>query len=266
VAGASSNPGLQRESADGSAGMLGEFIEIRHVPGSTRSAYEAIYSGPGMRQPDYVWDTMLDLLELEPGMRLLDVAGGEGGLARRARERGVDAQAVDLAGTAMLVARRSGVPATVGNGESLPFATGTFDRIVNFGSLEHYLDPVRGVMEMRRVLAPDALALIQVPNTFGLRWSVMHAWRHGEVADDGQPVQRYGTRRGWTRLLHAGGLNVRAVLAFEDLRLAPRGVHGWFGALVHPSRLLIPLSTRLPVDMASMFVFLCTPDSNWQPG
>jgi hypothetical protein len=94
----------------------------------------------------------------------------------------------------------------------------------------------------------------------------MHAWRHGDVADDGQPIQRFGTRLEWTRILTAGGLAVTHVVAFEDMRLAPRSARGWAGALLHPTRLFIPLAARLPVDMASMFLFVCRRAPDTQPG
>lgn len=233
------------------------MIEIRHVARDTRAAYEAIYAGRGIRQPDEVWDGLLDLLDTEPGMTLLDVAGGEGGLARRANERGLVGHVADLSARAVAVAGRAGVCAVVGNGEALPYADGTFDRVVNFGSLEHYDDPVAGAAEMARILRPGGRALIQVPNAFGLRWSVLHAWRHGDVADDGQPIQRYATRLGWQRVLEAGDLSIIDVLPFEDERAAPHGVGGWVATLRHPTRALIPVARHLPVDMASMFLFVC---------
>jgi SAM-dependent methyltransferase len=233
------------------------MIEIRHVARDTRAAYEAIYAGRGIRQPDEVWDALLALLDITPGMGLLDVAGGEGGLARRAREYGLHGYVVDLSARAVGVGASTGVAAAVGNGEALPYADATFERVVNFGSLEHYDDPVRGAAEMARVLSPTGLALVQVPNAFGLRWSVMRAWRSGDVADDGQPIQRYATRLGWQRLLEAGGLRVVRTVAFEDLRESPRGMRGFLAAVVHPSRFLIPLARYLPVNMASMFLFLC---------
>jgi hypothetical protein len=59
-------------------------------------------------------------------------------------------------------------------------------------------------------------------------------------------------------LLETAGLRVIDVQPFEDMRLAPRGLSGWLGAGRHPTRLLIPVAGRLPVDMASMFLFLCS--------
>jgi SAM-dependent methyltransferase len=239
--------------------LSGEMLEIRHVAGGTRRAYNAIYAGAGIRQPDRYWRWLLGLMDLAPGMRLLDVACGEGQLLRLAAARGARVTGVDLSEVALRRARRAAPTARwiAANGEALPLADGTFERVSNIGSLEHYEDPIRGAAEMARVLRPDGLACILVPNSFGLRWNVLYTWRHGDIHDDGQPIQRYGTRRQWERLLAAGGLAVERVVGGEDLSGLPDGPGGWPALLRHPSRLLIPLAAWMPVNMASMLVFLC---------
>lgn len=236
------------------------MIEIRHVAGDTRAAYDEIYSGPGIRHPEWLWPWLLDLIEARPGMRLLDVACGEGQLLRRAASRGIEAHGVDLSAVALSRAAdglAEGV-LCVADGEALPYADGVFDRVTNLGSLEHYRDPLLGAREMARVARADGLVCLHVPNAFGLRWSVLHAWRHGDVHDDGQPIQRYGTRGQWTRLLEAGGLVVERVLPFDEPADLPSRRADWPRLLTrHPSRALIPATRFLPVDMASIFLFLC---------
>jgi SAM-dependent methyltransferase len=238
--------------------VLRGLIEIRHVRGGTRAAYDQIFAGAGMSLPMPVWDTVLDLLDVAPGMRLLDVACGEGELLGCARQRGLEAHGIDLSEVALRKARTHGGHVAVVNGEALPYPDGTFDRVVNFGSLEHYDDPVAGAREMARVLTAGGRALFQLPNAFGLRWNVMHVWRTGDVHDDGQPIQRYGTRAQWTAVLATGGFTVTDVLPYEDARVAPGRGRDWLGTLRHPSRLLVPLAGRLPIDMASMFLFLAS--------
>lgn len=235
------------------------LIEIRHVAGSTRAAYNEIYDDVGIRHPDWLWTWQLDLVGAEAGMRLLDVACGEGQLLRHALLRGLEAHGVDLSDVALRSARAGAPGATVAtaNGESLPYPDDYFDIVTNLGSLEHYEDPVRGAAEMARVVRPDGLVCLHVPNTFGLRWNVLHAWRHGDVHDDGQPIQRYGTRRQWERVLEAGGLQVERVLGYDEPSDWPQSPGEWLALPLHPSRMLIPLTSKLPVDMASIFMFLC---------
>ncbi len=241
---------------DPTAGM----ITIRHVAGTTRTAYNDIYAAEGIRHAERFSAFVLGLLDARAGMSLLDVACGEGQLVAAAREHGLESHGVDLSDVALRVGARRAQRAlglAVANGESLPYEDGRFDFVTNMGSLEHYEDPLAGAAEMARVMAADGTLCIHVPNTFGLRWAVMHAWRHGEVHDDGQPIQRYGTRGQWTALLEAAGLSVERVLGYEDLSHWRGGVRGLVDGVAHPTRLLVPLARWLPTDMASMLLIVC---------
>jgi len=251
-------PAAPAPVADLTRGM----IEIRHVAdrGDAQAAYDGLYAGHGIDNPVRHLEHLLDLIDARPGQRLLDVACGEAGLVRVARARGLTAQGVDLSPVALAAGRRGGLPTgvlAVADGQALPFPDRCFDRVTNIGSLEHYADPLAGVAEMARVLAPGGRAAILVPNTFGLRWSVLHAWRHGDVHDDGQPIQRYATRGQWQRLLEAGGLIVERVVGSENQDDLPASGRDIGVLLRHPSRLLIPLARWVPVDMASMLIFVC---------
>lgn len=231
------------------------LMEIRHT-GRTSRAYDAIYSGEGIRQPKRFHRWLLRLIDARPGMRLLDVACGEAQLSRAAGDWGLEAHGVDFSVVALRRGERDSQRTMLGvaDGESLPYAEGTFDRVTSIGSLEHYEDPIRGAAELGRVLRDDGLAAVLLPNSFGLRWNVLYTWRSGDIHDDGQPLQRYGTRRQWVRVLEAGGLRVIRTHGHEGFLEGPVA---WLGALRHPSRLLMLVGDRLPIDMASMFVFVC---------
>ncbi len=237
------------------------MIEIRHAasPEDRQRAYDRLYTESTIGNLVRHFEHLLDLVDARPGMRLLDVACGEAGLVHAARRRGLEAHGIDLS----RVALRMGSPGlppgalALADGAALPFADDGFDRVTNIGSLEHYADPLAGAAEMARVLGPRGRACILVPNTFGLRWNVLHAWRTGDVHDDGQPLQRYGTRGQWQRLLEAGGLAVDRVLGYEKEDDLPAGVRELGQLAHHPSRLLIPFARWLPADMASMLIFIC---------
>jgi SAM-dependent methyltransferase len=114
----------------------------------------------------------LELIEPQPGARLLDVASGRGASAQLAArdfgclvtglEYGRDAvrgarQAVDAAG----LGGRIGF--TVGDAEAMPFADGEFDAVLCECSLCTFPDKRRAMDEMRRVLSPGGrLALADV--------------------------------------------------------------------------------------------------------
>ncbi|MER3457316.1 MAG: hypothetical protein C4309_00380 [Chloroflexota bacterium] len=246
------------------------LLEIRHMEEDTahwvKRAYEAIYTGPGIRQLEsfYLW--LLDILSPLPGRRLLDVSCGEGTLVRWASARGVEAYGIDLAEAAVRIAYNRGGLMTgkssfaVAAGEHLPFPDVSFDYVTNIGSLEHFADVAAGVREMARILRPNGTALMLVPNLFSLLHNVYEVWRKGHVVDDGQPLQRYATRRDWEQLLRANGLTVLRTVKYEREWPRSRSDLAWY--LRHPKALVrLMLSPVVPLNLASCFVFLCCRDS-----
>jgi SAM-dependent methyltransferase len=96
---------------------------------------------------------------LQNGGRILDVGAAQGLHVSVLRSSGYDAhgvepwpEAVELADA---VARALGVdPAVVGEGEALPFESGSFDLVIMVSVLEHVADPDRTLAEANRVLRP----------------------------------------------------------------------------------------------------------------
>jgi SAM-dependent methyltransferase len=236
------------------------MIEIRHTDegtAHTRVAYDDMYAEEGVTQhwPSY-YHWILDKIGAQPGKRLLDVACGTGALQQAAAQRGLAAMGVDFSIVAVRKANVFG-PSAVGDAELMPFAAESFDYVTNLGSLEHLENMAAGVSEMARVLKRSGTACILVPNTFGLMWTVRHAMTHGELFDDGQPLQRYGTHTEWKLLLERNGLRVRKTLGYETH--PPKTAKQWWWYIRRPylrlSKLI--LWPFVPVNLASMFVFLC---------
>jgi ubiquinone/menaquinone biosynthesis C-methylase UbiE len=123
------------------------------------------------RQPQTFVDrrveTILALLpRLGPEARLLDVGCLEGTLTRLYAER-VGTQrvhGVDMAG--LEEARRKGVDAVafdLNSGAPLPYPDTSFDAVVCIQTLEHVLPTDRLLSEIRRVLKPGGIGIIDVP-------------------------------------------------------------------------------------------------------
>lgn len=234
------------------------MIEIRHTR-DTRSTYNHIYSGEAINQMDSFFLWILSLLDLQPEQRLLDISTGRGKMVALAKGQKINAHGLDFSQVACaLAARNSSGSITCGDGQLLPYADNTFDAVTNLGSLEHFEDMESGVREMVRVMKPAGWACLTVPNSFGLFWNVSSAWRTGDVDDDGQPLQRYGTRRQWERILAANGLDVTQVLGYEHEHAFPRtwqDAHRYWFRPIRTIRMLV--SPHLPVNIAGQFVFLC---------
>ncbi len=239
------------------------MFEIRHEHISedytTRDAYNDIYAGEGILHRDSLYLWLVNLLKPEAGKTLLDIAAGEGRLAVLAQQRGLKAMATDFSLEGLYKGRRAS-PASgwfTADGECLPLRDGAADYITHVGSLEHYLHPEQGAREIARVLKPEGRACILVPNAFGLFGNVLYALRRGDIFDDGQPLQRYGTRVAWERILNAAGLRIEAVHGYGEVPW-PLTRQDWRWLLARPVKIVRYLVTRLvPLNLSNHFVFLC---------
>ena len=226
--------------------------------GESQAAYDAIYGHEGIRQLDsfYLW--LLGLLQAEPASRLLDVSCGEGKLVTFAVQAGLTACGVDFSAAAIRAAAMGAGPAgfAVGDGTRLPFGDGWFDYVTCIGSLEHFERPMVGMSEISRVLRPSGRACILLPNTFSLFGNVDYVRKIGDVWDDGQPIQRYNTRNGWTRMLENSGLSVERVARYELPVPRTRRDAVWY--LKRPRKVLHLMAGFLvPANLANCHVFLC---------
>lgn len=234
------------------------MIEIRHTE-DTKPVYDHIYAGEAINQMDSFFLWIQSLLQLQAGEKLLDVSTGRGQMVYLSRRHHIEAFGIDFSDTACIVAaQKSPGSIACADGHALPYADNAFDAVTNLGSLEHFESMAQGIREMVRVLKPTGRACLTVPNTFGFWWNVQVGWRTGDVDDDGQPLQRYGTRRQWEHLLEENGLSVVDVRGYEHEHAFPRTWRDarryWFRPLRTARMLLAPYT---PVNMAGQFVFIC---------
>ena len=251
-----------RDGMDQNERIMRSLVELRgyHIRSTSDSllAYDHLHDAGYLRQRVSFYRWLLHLLRTQPGETLLDISCGQGMLLRCAVEKGLRVTGLDLSPSAVTAAIRQAPSAhvTVSDAEQLPYADNVFDYVTNIGSLEHYFQPHRAVREMARVLRPGGRALILTPNTFGLLGNILYVWHHGDVFDDGQPLQRYGTNNQWRALLEANGLRVKRTLKHE--RAWPRTIEDLCWYMLHPHRFArVLLSLVIPVNLSSFLVYLC---------
>jgi SAM-dependent methyltransferase len=174
--------------------------------------YNQHYAAKGLEsmRPAAAYPVFLDLLDAQPGARLLDVSCGAGSLLAAAHERGVEAVGVDLSDQAVRLAKRVAPTAevAVGAGEALAFRDRTFDYVSCLGSLEHFLDMGKGLEEMKRVAKPDARFCIMVPNQDFIGWKVLghQGTAQQDINEHLLPLEA------WRQLFAQHGLSVARVV------------------------------------------------------
>jgi SAM-dependent methyltransferase len=152
--------------------LLGEEDPTGRLPGqrlmSSRALpliYERIWRPIGGRLLMWGVDmagehrTALELLDIAPGDRVLDVACGTGGFTRafaRAVAPGGVAVGVDASRTMLAQAAREGGDARYvrASASALPFEDASFDAVCCFAALYLIEEPYEAIAEIARVLAP----------------------------------------------------------------------------------------------------------------
>lgn len=122
----------------------------------------------------YIWneamrDASIDLLDISPGDRILDVGCGTGfatvGLVDHSDNVfGLDQSRAQLSRARPKLAGES-VQFMLGDAERLPFPDDSFDIVWSSGSIEYWPEPVKTLADMRRVCRPGGEVLVVGPNT-----------------------------------------------------------------------------------------------------
>ncbi len=106
----------------------------------------------------------IELFKRPPG-RLLDVGCAMGTFLQLAKEKGWDCSGVEISGFAAEAAsKRLGVEVFNGTLREAGFAEGSFDVVTLWDTIEHLSEPLEEVKEIRRILRPGGLLLVNTPN------------------------------------------------------------------------------------------------------
>ena len=174
---------------------------------------------------------VLEWLDARAGERILDLGCGDGQLTLRSSAAGASVVGVDSSPEMVAAARERDVEAEVGNAESLPFASESFDAVFSNAALHWVRDQDAMMSQVRRVLKPGGrfvaemgghgnIAAIRVAFTAVLA-------RHG-FGDREDGVNYYPTPQEYTRRLEGHGFNVeRMALIPRPTRLEASGMSGW---------------------------------------
>ena len=217
--------------------------------------FDETYRRRGLRylRPPRAYPIFLQLLQAQPGERVLDVACGPGLLLKAAIARGLRADGVDVSAEAIGMAKQLVPQATVqvGNAEALPFADGTFDCVTCLGSIERFLDRQKALREVARVLKPDGrfCVLGRGPNTVSWRvWRQLLRQREVDSHQDALTLDQ------WRSLFGAAGFEVLDVLPDQWPRQRVRQLLP--GGMPTPSRKESVSRGLLPIETANEFIFL----------
>jgi len=162
-------------------------------------------------RPFEAYPIFLQLLDAQPGQRLLDIACGPGLLLKASLLRGVLPSGVDISEVAVSMARDL-VPEAdvrVANAENLPFEDHQFDLVTCIGSLERMFDRGGALAEMYRVTRPGGRACVMLRNSTAPGWRV---WRRFLRRQNYAGHQDARSLSSWRELLESAGFSVENVV------------------------------------------------------
>lgn len=197
-------------------------------------------------------ERLLDAAHVGPGTRLLDVATGPGYVAAAAAARGASVVGVDIAKrmVALASALHPGLEFRQADGESLPFAAGSFDTVVANFLIPHLAHPDQAIAELARVLAPGgrlALTTWDCPERTRLLGVLLDAVARagaGSPSDvpPGPPFFRFSSDEEFARLLRSAGLEgiVLQTLSFTHHLSGPDELwQGLLAGTIRTARLVL---------------------------
>ena len=222
------------------------FEEITNLQ-QLKYSYDKIFKKKSIRESEVHYKWIKNLVAPRRGKMLLDIACGGGYFLQEAEKTGAETFGLDLSTAAIKIALEKAQKSNIlcGAGENLPFKDNLFDYITNLGSLEHFLDPKKGLKEMARVLKKDGKAVLLLPNSFFLMtvWNVLKTGSTGRKTD--QVVDRWATKEEWTKFIEENGLKVEEILKYNYK--SPNAPLRY--KLVRPF---------IPLNFSYCFVFVCS--------
>ena len=161
-------------------------------------------------RPVPAYPIYMQLLEAQPGERLLDVACGPGVLLKAALMRGLDATGIDISKKAIELTKEF-VPEAktqVGNAEQLPFDDASFDMLTCIGSLERMFNREKVLQEMHRVVRPGGRLCLMLRNAEAIGWRI---WRKALGKQNHRGHQDAKGMDDWRELLEDQGFTVSRI-------------------------------------------------------
>jgi trans-aconitate methyltransferase len=211
---------------------------------------------------------VVDLLDPQPGERVLDIGCGDGALTERLVEAGCRVVAIDASPDQVRAARERGLDARVADATSLPFH-GEFDAAFSNAVLHWIREPDAALAAIHRALAPGGRLVAELGGD-GCVASIRAAFgavlaTRGIDAESLNPWY-FPTAEEYRERLEANGFAVDSIRLFPRPTPLPSDLTDWLETFAQPFLAGVPDSERPAVlrEMRERLEpVLRTPDGGW---
>lgn len=212
---------------------------------------------------------VVDLLDPQPGERILDLGCGDGALTAQIAARGASVLGVDASATMVAATRARGLEAEVVAGEALAFDN-VFDAVFSNAALHWMTQPEAVVRGVAKALKPGGRFVAEMGghgNVATIRTALIAslAWV-AAVETDLSNIWYFPTAKAQAALLHAAGLTVESIVLFPRLTPVASGLETWLDTLAAPALALAPEPLRHRVRARAAALArpaLCDGEGQW---
>lgn len=219
--------------------------------------YDDIYAKGDVRDNEKLYIWIVKLFHPEKRKKLLDIGCGGGWLLREAEGFNLITYGLDISSNAVERAKINAPHSEilVGNGENLPWPDSYFDYVSCLGSLEHYVNPEKGVKEIQRILNIDGTAIIMLPNVYQFG-EILKVLFTGTGSEEWQVIERHATKNQWKDFLEENGLKVIKILKYNKY---PEFFQRDTFKIKSIKKFIITSFIRYlsPFNLAQQFVYIC---------
>ena len=133
-----------------------DYVKVQYDP-TTR---------PLTSYPDKLTKHLIKVHDFKKNQKLLEVGVGRPDMLLGFKRFGLNVQGCDKSVESMRICQKNDIPFKLidFSQKKLPYKTGTFDIVYSKSVIEHMVDPLKFIMECRRVLKPGGKILTLTPD------------------------------------------------------------------------------------------------------
>src|SRR5579872_887025 len=194
---------------------------------------------------------LVDLLNPQPGERILDLACGDGALTEKIIGRGAEVVGVDGSSDMVAAARKRGIAARVVDAYHLDFAP-EFDAVFSNAAL-HWMkrDPDAVIQGVRRALKPGGRFVAEMGghgNVAAITLALCATIEKYEINGEAMIPWYFPSADEYCERLNRAGFRTDYIELIPRLTPLPTGMRGWLETFV------IPFTNSLPQEARANFL------------
>lgn len=193
---------------------------------------------------------ILQLLNAQPGERILDLGCGDGTLTRRLMEARCNVVGIDPSVPQVSAAQEKGIDARVGDGHDLPFDD-EFDAVFSIATLHWLRDPDAAIASMARALRIGGRLVAEFGGhgcVAAIRTALHTALRKRQVDPLELDPWYFPSEEEYIERLTNHGFHIEHSELQARPTPLPTGIHGWLSTFSKP------FLTPLPEDEREAFI------------